>query len=443
MVRLKFILIALCASFPLQAQVNSIDSLLMNFEHYSLDNGLQIVLQQDTSVKDISVEFWVRGGVRYENKDQHGLAHFFEHVTPGTPMGKEKYDLFFSYMTNSNAQVRKDFIRYFVQVEPEGFELALQYSAGRFSAGPDRISEKNVEYERKRVLAEIERNSSNLFWSAIGSSAIDGGTYGVDHPYGHGGYGTRQNNREFIISDFKNWYDKYFKVSNSYLFIVGNFDSLLAKQLVLQYFGQFPGENFSKQPLKPGKHQNSRLTLPSPVPDSANHVMIFSWAAPEFGSKDASTLNLLSHILDKRLSKLKSLTEDVIEANSRDLVDFYEYGGQFGMYVSFSSLKDSTIAEILLKDQIESLLNYGVSNKELELGKQKVIDRMVRMQNNLGFQFSRTELLGEGLLYEDDPAYYFDQLRIQLQTTKKDIQLAAKKWLNSEPFRILFVAEDM
>ena len=156
-----------------QNQSDTLDSIQMKYELYKLKNGLQVLLQSDSSVDQVSVEFWLAVGIRDEPSNKYGLAHFFEHVTPYGLRGKTKeQELFKTYRTDSNAQVKKDFTRYYVKVKPEGLDLALQYTAERLTAKSIEIDNEKVESERVRVLAEIERNSKNPWWSAEGALTL-------------------------------------------------------------------------------------------------------------------------------------------------------------------------------------------------------------------------------------------------------------------------------
>jgi len=48
----------------------------------TLENGLTLVMQRDTSMPQVGVEVWVRGGAREEAEGQYGIAHLFEHNVP-------------------------------------------------------------------------------------------------------------------------------------------------------------------------------------------------------------------------------------------------------------------------------------------------------------------------------------------------------------------------
>lgn len=423
------------------SQSNQLDSLTMQWEHYTLANGLQVVLQPDITVNNVSVEFWLLGGNRIDERSEYGLAHFFEHVTPWSPMDSARSAQLASYRTGSNAQVRKDYIRYFVQVKPEGLELALEQSSGRLKAGPERITEAKVEHERNRVLAEIDRNSKNVRWSAKGGMAIQAGTFGANHPYGHNGYGRRENNENFTVADFQERYNEVVFANNTILFVVGNFDVKEAKEHIEQYFKDIrPREKTSPKINRP-KQSKESITMNAPSPEDEKNTLIFTWAIPKWGSPDDAAMRLLTYVLDERLSREGYFPNSVVNANSSKLLEFYEFAGQFGALVTFSAKKDSTLIQQLLQQEVARLIKAKITKDELERAKQKEIEYIKEMQENLGFQWSRTELLGEGLLFTGQPDFYLTRLKTQANLDSKDIKNVAKKWLKTQPFRILFLSE--
>jgi len=50
------------------------------FEHYTLDNGVRVVLVPMAGVESTAVGVYVETGSRYEQKEINGLSHFLEHM---------------------------------------------------------------------------------------------------------------------------------------------------------------------------------------------------------------------------------------------------------------------------------------------------------------------------------------------------------------------------
>ena len=413
-------------------------SLRMKFEVYELENGLQVLLQPDPSVEEVSVEFWLRSGIRNEQSDKYGLAHFFEHVTPyGLRDNKEERELFNSMRTGSNAQVRKDFIRYNIHVKPEGLDLALKYTADRIGAKSSDIDDASVVRQRARVLSEIERNSANPFWSAEGGGVLSAATFGISHPYGHSGYGTIENNKNFHLGDFRAWFQKHVFPGNVILFVVGNYDEKTIKTHIESYFGAIPKRDPAPEQFSvPGAKQMGRHFA---VQTKAEHnYLIMSWAVSGWGSPEDAVLRILAQVLDRRLADSAKREETLIKTSSTDLLGMYQYAGQFGVYGSFLDLKDEKKIRKILEDEMKRLVENGITDAELEDAKRKEIETVNEMKENLGFQYSRTELLGEGLLFRNDADSYFRRLQRQENVTGSDVVQVAKALLKQKPSAVLF-----
>ncbi len=412
-----------------------IAALEMPFEFFTLKNGLQVILQPDAKQSKVSVKFWLKSGSKNETNNQYGLAHFFEHVTPYGLKGKDKkLQLLNSAITDGNAQTKKDYTRYFLEVKPNGLEVALQYTSDRIKSKSSAITKEKVEQERTRVLNEIEHNSDNAFWSEKGSFAIESATFGQSHPYGHGVYGLIENNKHFSLKDFQDWFDKTVYPNNILLFVVGNIDAIKTKKRIKKYFENIPNTKSKHVELKIPKPKQASIKLIENT-NAKDNYQIFVWNIPQWGAKEDPSFKILANILDKRLQKTVKLHPILSGANASDLLNLYQYAGQFGVYVSFSSIKDSLKAKKILKKEIDNLITNGITEKELEQAKKQ------EMEKYLGFEYSRTALLGESLLFKNNAGWYFLLLKQALNLKKEAIEKVAKIWLKPNPSSITFVSK--
>ena len=54
--------------------------LSIDFEKYTLTNGLQVILHQDHSLPITAVNLWYHVGSKDEDPGRTGFAHLFEHI---------------------------------------------------------------------------------------------------------------------------------------------------------------------------------------------------------------------------------------------------------------------------------------------------------------------------------------------------------------------------
>jgi len=414
-------------------------SLSLRWERFALSNGPQVVLQPDSGQQEISIEFWIRAGSRDEAPGRHGLAHLFEHATPyGLRADPEAMAFLKSQMTDSNAQTRKDYTRYYIRVKPAGLDAGLRYAADRLKAQSSSITDEAVERHRANVLAEIERNTRDPFWSTRATAAREAGTFGKEHPYGHGAYGTRDENRAFTARDVRQWYDRHVFAGNAVLFVVGDFDAKEVTRMIERYFADIrAGDEAPAFVSPPAHHSPANATVGTP---GGNHVLTLTWAIDAWDAADDAALGLLAGVLDQRLAEPGAIAASVVDAESTYLLRMYALAGQFGVYAEFSDLADSAAVQASLEAHVGGLTASGVSEAELRAAWQREVAATKETLAALGFIGSRTELLGEGLLFRGDPDYYVTRLKTQSEMTPDEIRTTAKRRLDGRGFRLLAVS---
>ena len=434
-------LISFCCSFPVlpgHSQHKAADSLLVSWQRFRLSNGLEVLLQPDTAASDVSVEFWLKSGAGDEPPGRHGFSHFFEHATPyGFLNDTAAYSKMRAQFTNSNAQTRRDYTRYFIQVKPNALQPALRYVADRMHADTALISLAAIERHRNNVLAEMKRQEASALWGPTASGARARVTFGPEHPYGHGTYGRTTENEKFTADDVKKWYAEKFFADNLLLFVVGNFNPREVRAFVKKAFGNLPGRKMPSLPTHPAvRHAYGDTTLTVPITET--HLSM-TWAIPGYASKDAAALQLFSFILDEELQKGKP--SFITKLNAKDLFYLSAQNGQVGMYASFPVPEDSTEVQEYLRHTLSGLLTEPITTDMLEVAKQNRRKSLAEQIKPLGFIESRTELLGEGLLFTDDPGYYYKQWTRELKLTAMDLQKAAARWLSEKGARVLLLAD--
>ena len=409
----------------------------LKWKEFTLSNGLRVLLIPDPAETEIAVEFWVHVGSRDEPPGKHGFAHFFEHATPyGLTKDEAARNAYRSNRTNSNAQTLKDYTRYYVQVKPAGLELALRYTAERMNADLNSVLESTTETHRTNVLNEMARQETNPFYGPIATSARYAATFGANHPYGHSNYGTLEENRAFTVNEIKEWYSKYFFPKNMILFVSGKFDSMRVKALISQSFSGI-NRMGSRTKRDYAVRTQSRESIVKSKP--TNHMLTLTWPISSWGAKEDPLLHLLAKVLDARLAREKPSM--FVTTGSSELLGLYELAGQFGMFGSFAFLKDRGDAEGFLLQTLNKVARDGVTESELQIAKSRLIDEVKEAQKNLGFISSRTELLGEGLLFKGTPDFYFQRLKKQQKLNGRDVQRMASAVLRATPARVLVMAE--
>ena len=120
---------------PLSAQQPaSPPRLAVAYEMFTLPNGLTVILHEDHSVPQVSVNVWYHVGSAFEKPGRTGFAHLFEHLMfEGS--GHVKEGLFDSLLEaaggSNNGSTTEDRTNYFEQLPSNSLDLALYDVRGR------------------------------------------------------------------------------------------------------------------------------------------------------------------------------------------------------------------------------------------------------------------------------------------------------------------------
>ncbi len=148
---------------------------------HRLANGLTVLLAPDDRVPHVSVELWLPTGQREDPPDRPGLSHLFEHVYAGAPLDIDTAGMRMARprIADSNAQVRKDYARYFLLVDPAVLDAALATHAARLRVDPAVITDSVVAMHRQVVRNEQRNAAAN---GTAATAALDR-VFGAGHPY--------------------------------------------------------------------------------------------------------------------------------------------------------------------------------------------------------------------------------------------------------------------
>ena len=158
--KIKFIFSALCVAMMLS--VASAQDLSIEYETYTLDNDLDVILHQDKSTPIVTVGVMYHVGSKNENPDRTGFAHFFEHLLFE---GSENIDRgeFPEYVQNAggqlNAYTSNDVTFYFETLPSNQLELGLWLESERMLHA--KVDEKGIETQRQVVKEEMRQRYDN------------------------------------------------------------------------------------------------------------------------------------------------------------------------------------------------------------------------------------------------------------------------------------------
>ncbi len=406
----------------------------INYEKFTLDNGLEVVLYPDKSLPLAAVNLWYKVGSANEQKGKTGFAHLFEHMMFQGSQNVAK-EMHFKYIQEAggtlNASTSIDRTNYFEILPSNYLELSLWLEADRMGFLLPAMTEEKLQNQKDVVMNERRERCDNqpygLAWEKIFSNLFPN-----DHPYHWPTIGWMEDIEKYELNDISNFFKTYYAPNNASLVIGGDFDLSKVKILVEKYFGNIPG--------------NIKLTnLESPelIFDTVKKIthkdnvqlprLYLTWPSDKlFGESDA-VLDILSDILSgSKNSRLqKSLIYD--DHIAQDVSSFQFSARINGLFVIVATAKPGielhTIREEIFS-QIKILIEKGIQKNELQRAKNGIRSSFIYSLQNLGTMVDQINNYSCDL--GEPNSFVFDLERYNKVSAEQVLE-AAEKYLDN-PF---------
>lgn len=397
---------------------------MIQFDKFTLDNGLRVIVHQDTTTPMVAVNLLYDVGARDENPEMTGFAHLFEHLMFGGSVNIPEYDTPLQMAGGeNNAYTTNDITNYYVQLPKQNIETALWLESDRLLSLA--FSKKSLDVQRKVVCEEFKEHYINKpygdAWKHLRALAYK------QHPYQWMTIGKELKHVEDAqLEDVKNFFFKHYRPVNAILCVAGNVTTDEVKTLANKWFGDIEaGEkyvrNLSKEPIQTEARTE---TLLRDVPYDALYK---AWHIPARMESGYHESDLITEIMGNGYAS-RLYQSLVKEQQIFSSINCYHTGSlDAGLIVVEGKVKEGITLEAAndaVKEQIDLLLTNGITEDELQKAKNK-IEAMIAFEdmsilsraNNLAFY----ELLGDAALINEELNQYQQVSADSLVATAKNI----------------------
>ena len=227
---------------------------MIEFEKFTLDNGLKVIVHQDTSTPLVALNILYDVGARDEDPDKTGFAHLFEHLMFGGSVNIPKYDVPLENAGGeNNAFTNNDITNYYLTIPKQNLELAFWLESDRMLDLA--FSKKSLKTQQNVVIEEFKQSYLNQpygdVWLLLKPLA-----YKV-HPYQWSTIGKEISHIEnATMEDVKAFYRKFYHPNNAIMIVAGNITTRKLKHLQKNGSGRLLQERnmfgaFRRNPGKP------------------------------------------------------------------------------------------------------------------------------------------------------------------------------------------------
>jgi zinc protease len=363
-------LASLCAAAPLGAQ----EIPRIQFEKYTLANGLEVILHHDNSVPLVSVEMWYKVGSGDEQPGRTGFAHLFEHImfmgSENVPVGAFDEWLEAAGASN-NGSTTTDRTNYYEVMPSNALPLALWLEADRMGRLLPTMDQSKLDIQRDVVKNERRERVDNVPYGRAGETII-AALFPPQHPYSWPVIGHMDDLSAATLDDVTQFFRTYYAPNNASLSIAGDFDRDSVRVWVQRYFGGIPrGPQMPPRPRAVPAQitRDTALVLEDRVQLPRT---IYTWqTAPAFHADDAA-LDILAYVLagDRNSRLYKRLVYDMqvaqnVSASQRSA----KLDGWFQLAVTPRPGQDPTRVMQIVDEELARLVQETVTDRELERGK--------------------------------------------------------------------------
>jgi len=390
----------------------------IDFERFTLDNGLRVIVHQDTSTPLACLNIMYDVGSRDEDPNRTGFAHLFEHLMFGGSANIPSYDSPLQMASGSNnAFTSTDITNYYITLPVENLETAFWLESDRMLNLA--FTEKSLEVQRSVVIEEFRQRYLNQpygdAWLLMRPLAFK------KHPYKWATIGKEEKHiEEATMADVKAFFNTHYNPQNAVMVVAGNVEVSAIKSLSEKWFAPIiKGEKYERKlAAEPKQTEARRLEVTRPVPLNAIYISFHMCGKTD---DDYPAWDLLSDILGRgescrlyqKLVKGKRLFTAISAFNMGEQdPSLFTIAGHISQGVSVEE------AEKAIWEEIELLRTKLVAKSELE---------KVKNQLEANNEFAEMELLNRaiGLAYHEisgDAETINTEMENYMKVTRQDLR---------------------
>ena len=233
-----FVLITLSVSTLFAYGQTKLDVPDIEYDTFTLNNGLTVVVHEDRKVPMVAVNVWYHVGSKNEKVGKTGFAHLFEHLMfNGTENYNAEYFEPFEKIgaTDQNGTTNNDRTNYFQNVPTNALDLALWMESERMGHILNVIDQEKLD-EQRGVVQNEKRQGENQPYGQV-FNAIGKAVFPKGHPYSWSVIGSMEDLNAATLDDVKEWFETYYGPTNAVIALAGDIDLETAKIKVQEYFG--------------------------------------------------------------------------------------------------------------------------------------------------------------------------------------------------------------
>ncbi|MEM8771472.1 MAG: pitrilysin family protein [Pseudomonadota bacterium] len=406
----------------------------IDYEKFTLDNGLEVILHVDDSDPIVAVTTVVHAGSNREKPGRTGFAHFFEHMafndSENVPRGWNRKAIP-EWGGTRNGGTWSDGTIYFEVVPKDAFDKILWIDSDRLGYMINTVTVAALEREKQVVKNEKRQRVDNAPYGYT-QEVIRKALYPESHPYSWTVIGALPDLQAATLDDLREFYDQYYGAGNATLAIVGDIDIEETKEKVERWFGEIrQGPDVEPLPPMPvsldadktlyfednfAKLPELRLTFPTVEAYHPDEAALDVLAQLLAGSKNS--------VVYKEIVEQQKLAPGVSAFNNS-----MELAGEFVFRVRAKSGVDLDEVKTSLDTALTNFEEQGVDATDLERIK---AEQETILYSGFSTVLGKSTQMASDNEFAGDPAYAIKSAEKLRAVTANDVLAAYEKYVKGK-----------
>lgn len=415
-----------------QAQDFSVD-----FEKFTLDNGLEVIFHEDKSDPVVAVALTFHVGSAREKEGKTGFAHLFEHLLflESENLGKGGLDKMSSRIGGSgaNGSTSRDRTNYFQTVPNDALEKMIWAEADKLGFFINTVTEAVVAKEKQVVKNEKRQGVDNRPYGHV-NYVVGKNLYPESHPYNWQVIGSLEDLQNATLADVKEFYNKWYVPNNATLVIAGDFDFEQAKAWIHKYFDEIPrGEE-----ITPLEDQPASLSETKKLFYEDNFARLpelrLTYPAVDIYHEDSYALDILTELLAS--GKKAPLNQVLIDEKELTSGVFFfsnnsEIAGEMSLIVRAFPNTDLNEVHSAVFEAFERFEEEGFTDSDLDRIKAGI---ETQFYNGLSSVLGKAFNLAQYNIFAGDPGYINEDIQKTLAVTKEDVMRVYEQYIKGKDY---------
>ncbi|MFH6970839.1 M16 family metallopeptidase [Flavobacterium petrolei] len=436
-IQLLAFFLLLFSTFSSNSQNQKSKEFKVEFEKFTLENGLQVILHIDRSDPVVAVALTSHVGSARENEGRTGFAHLFEHLLflESENLGKGGLDKMSARIggAGANGSTSRDRTNYFQTVPKDALEKMIWAEADKLGYFINTVTEPVLAKEKQVVKNEKRQSYDNRPYGH-NFSVISKNLYPATHPYNWDVIGSLEDLQNATLEDVKSFYNRWYVPNNVTLTIAGDFDIKQTKAWVEKYFGDIK----RRETIPKMEKQSVILTATKKLYYEDNFAKLpqltLTWPSVYEYHPDSYALEVLASYLSKgkKAPLYKTLVED---KKVTDATDVFQYNSEIaGQYMlSVTAFEKTNLNDVMngVKEAFKNFEAEGISQSDLN---------RIKAGQETAFYTNLSSVLGKGFqlaqyeIFAGTPDYINQDVKNILAVTTEDVMRVYQKYIKGKHF---------